>query len=75
MKTPSFSCVMQIDRHQLSQVVRNLVSNALKFSVKDSAIKVCVDVISTTSSEETTTNTLLENKVQLREKKSAAHYV
>ena len=36
-----------VDRNQLSQVVRNLVSNAIKFSGKDSSVKINIDIMPT----------------------------
>ena len=39
------------DQYKLSQVVRNLVSNALKFTSKPGTVKVSVDVISADSNE------------------------
>ena len=45
MKTSSSDCVIQADPHQMSQVVRNLVSNALKFTNKPGEVKIVVDVV------------------------------
>ena len=43
---PNFKCFVNVDKHKLSQVVRNLVSNGLKFCKKNSGrITVDVDVI------------------------------
>ena len=60
-----------MDRHQLSQVVRNLVSNAIKFSAEESSINISVDVIS---------NEFAENELRVKskiifKKERAAHYV
>ena len=44
---PSFECFVNVDKNKLSQVVRNLVSNGLKFCTKPGGyINVDVDVIS-----------------------------
>ena len=70
MKTPSFPCFIEADRHQLSQVVRNLVSNAIKFSAEESTVKVSIDVISSDSAE----NELrMQNKIVFK-KERATHY-
>ena len=47
-KIPSFECLVKVDKHKLSQVIRNLISNALKFCQKPGMIKVEVDVVPTT---------------------------
>ena len=62
MKTPSFPCVFNVDRHRLSQVVHNLVSNAIKFSAEESTVKVSVDVISGDSAENTSHDLHMQNK-------------
>ena len=74
MKTPSFPCVFNVDRHQLSQVVRNLVSNAIKFSADESTVKVSVDVISSDSAENTVNELHMQNMVAFK-KNRAAHYI
>ena len=47
--TPSFECLLQADSHKLSEVIRNLISNALKFCQKPGMIKVEVDTIPVSS--------------------------
>ena len=63
-----------MDRHQLSQVVRNLVSNAIKFSAEESSIKISVDVVSNEFAENTFNDMHLQNKAVFK-KERAAHYV
>ena len=44
---PSFECFVNVDKHKLSQVIRNLISNGLKFCKRDDGcVTVEVDVIS-----------------------------
>ena len=64
MNTPIFPypCIIQADHHQLSQVVRNLVSNAIKFSQNESSVKVTVDVV---TSDDTSLDRIIVNKIQL----------
>ena len=51
-KVPSFECSLNADVHKLSQVIRNLVSNALKFCKKPGIVSVEVDVIADTTRHE-----------------------
>ena len=44
-KIPSFECNIHVDKNKISQVIRNLLSNALKFCRKPGIIKVEVDVV------------------------------
>ena len=72
MNIPNFFCVIHVDRHQLSQVVRNLVSNAIKFSTEESTIKVSVDVISSNVAEKISGSN--ENRSIIVFKKERADY-
>ena len=74
MKTPSFPCVFNVDRHRLSQVVHNLVSNAIKFSAEESTVKVSVDVISGDSAENTSHDLHMQNKIIFKQNR-VAHYI
>ena len=42
---PNFECFIIADRNKFVQVIRNLISNALKFCRKPGAIKVDADVV------------------------------
>ena len=42
---PSFHCFANVDQNKFSQVIRNLISNALKFSQKPGIVNVEVDVV------------------------------
>jgi signal transduction histidine kinase len=83
MQTPSFECTIQVDKHQLSQVVRNLVSNAIKFSKRESTINITVDVITdqdngdggSTSSGQYINDHLPRNNNRKMKKELATHYI
>ena len=42
---PNFECFIKADRNKFVQVIRNLISNALKFCRKPGVIKVNADVV------------------------------
>ena len=44
-KIPNFDCIVNIDIYKLSQVIRNLISNGLKFCQKPGHVFVGVDVV------------------------------
>ena len=43
--TPTFPITIQVDRSKMSQVIRNVVSNALKYNASGGSVRVKVDVI------------------------------
>ena len=65
MRTPNCECVINIDPHQLSQVIRNLVSNALKFTNKPGLVKVTVDVVPRSMYVMSSKNAAKNNKVSV----------
>ena len=74
MKTPHFPCLIQADPHQLSQVVRNLVSNAIKFSKAESSIKITIDIITLNTGDEEFSEIYIQNKIMLKST-VATHYI
>jgi signal transduction histidine kinase len=54
MTIPSVDVLVQADKHKFSQVIRNVISNALKFSQRPGVVQVNVDVV--------TENECLDNK-------------
>lgn len=49
LKLPIFECFVKIDKHKLGQVIRNLISNSLKFCSKPGVVNIKVDVVSADS--------------------------
>ena len=46
---PNFHCFANVDQNKFSQVIRNLISNALKFCQKPGIVNVEVDVVPVSS--------------------------
>ena len=72
-KIPSFECLVKVDKHKLSQVIRNLISNALKFCQKPGMIKVEVDVVPTTMYSDLESSSLKSNQAIIKKALSYRH--
>ena len=89
LKLPIFECFVKIDKNKLGQVIRNLISNSLKFCSKPGVVDIKVDVISadnyadivnSETSEKSVTNDTVKstsniNNVKVFKKKNTVYAV